>query len=152
MLGALHSGVASLDTGVLLLRLVVGVFFTLSGWHKLFVPARHQSLVNTLAADHVPLIRINQWFVPAVEFGAGMALTIGLFAPFAALLLIGICTVACAVDGVPRITSRFAPIDKADWLDDLLYLPEVLYLVMLVVVVLAGPGQYSVDALMYSLH
>jgi hypothetical protein len=39
------------------------------------------------------------------------------------------------------------PIDRADYLDDVLYLPEVLYLVMLVVVLLAGPGPLRLDSI-----
>ncbi|MFZ0652356.1 MAG: hypothetical protein WAZ97_15980, partial [Pseudolabrys sp.] len=36
--------------------------------------------------------------------------------------------------------------DRADYVGDVLYLPEVLYLVMLVVVVLAGPGPLRLDS------
>ena len=137
------------DVGVLLTRVIVGVFFAISGWHKLFVPSRHDSMVATLVTDKVPFIRFNEWFVPGVELAAGIALTVGLFTPLAALLLIAICAVAGAVDGVPSIATKYHPIDKADWLDDLFYLPEVLYVAMLVVVIAAGPGHYSLDRLLF---
>ena len=39
------------------------------------------------------------------------------------------------------------PIDRADYLDDVLFLPDVLYLVMLVVVVLAGQGPLRLDSI-----
>ena len=55
------------------------------------------------------------------------------------LRLFTVCIVATCVDGLNRIRS-YQPIDKADWLDDVLYLPEVLYCLMALVIVLAGPG------------
>jgi uncharacterized membrane protein YphA (DoxX/SURF4 family) len=128
-------------TGVALTanRAAVGVFFAFSGYHKLFNRDRHASLVATLEADHVPLVRVNQWFVPTVEFIGGIAVSIGFFAPVAALLLVAICCVATCVDGLNRIKAEH-PIDWADYCDDLLYLPEVLLAVMLIVVIGAGPG------------
>jgi uncharacterized membrane protein YphA (DoxX/SURF4 family) len=120
-------------------RAAVGVFFAFSGYHKVFNRARHEALVSTLNKDGVPLVRINQWFVPIVELTAGSAVAMGLYAPMCAFFLVAICMVATCLDGVERIKD-WAPIDWADWCDDLLYLPEVLLGVMLVVVIGAGPG------------
>ena len=39
------------------------------------------------------------------------------------------------------------PIDEADRIDDWLYLPETLYAFMLIIIISAGPGPYSIDAL-----
>lgn len=33
------------------------------------------------------------------------------------------------------------------WLDDFLYLPEVLYVMILVWLIFSGPGRYSIDGL-----
>jgi hypothetical protein len=49
-------------------------------------------------------------------------------------------------DGIKRIAD-WRPIDRSDWLDDVLYLPEVLYARLLLSVILAGPGPYGLDAL-----
>jgi uncharacterized membrane protein YphA (DoxX/SURF4 family) len=43
------------------------------------------------------------------------------------------------------------PIDEADRIDDFLYLPETLYAFMLLMVVSAGAGPYSLDAVVLSL-
>jgi uncharacterized membrane protein YphA (DoxX/SURF4 family) len=43
------------------------------------------------------------------------------------------------------------PIDKADRIDDWLYQPEILYVFMLITVVSAGAGPYSLDALILGL-
>jgi uncharacterized membrane protein YphA (DoxX/SURF4 family) len=83
--------------------------------------------------------------VPTVEFAAGFAVVIGFLAPLAALGLLFISFVAIATTGPQRI--KFSkPIDKADRIDDWLYLPEILYIFMLITVVPAGAGPY-LDAL-----
>ena len=71
----------------------------------------------------------------------------GMLAPLAALGLLMICLVAVHTSGKRRVISSM-PIDRADYVDDVLYLPEVLYLVMLVVVVLAGPGPLRLDSVL----
>ena len=124
----------------------VSVFFTISGFHKLFNRQRHAVFVRELVADRVPRLGFNQWFVPSVEFSGGLALLTGMLAPLAALGLLVICLVAVHTSGKRRVISSL-PIDRADYLDDVLYLPEVLYLVMLVVVVLAGPGPLRLDSI-----
>ena len=58
--------------------------------------------------------------------------------------------VALATSGRQRI-KLYKPIDEADRIDDWLYLPETLYAVMLIVVVLAGAGPYSIDAVILGL-
>ena len=88
--------------------------------------------------------------MPLVEFSAGGAVVIGLIAPLAAFGLLVIILVAIATTGRERIKA-YNPIDKADRIDDWLYLPETLYAVMLIVVILSGAGPYSLDAAILSL-
>ena len=57
---------------------------------------------------------------------------------------------AVAIDGIKRIPA-WQPIDRADWLGDFLYLPESLYCIGLAVVMLAGPGPWSIDAMIATL-
>jgi uncharacterized membrane protein YphA (DoxX/SURF4 family) len=132
--------------GLTLLRVVLGLFFAISGYHKLFNRQRHASLVATLQSCHVPFIRFNQWWVPLVEFFGGLALLSGILAPLAAAGLIVECSIAVCTDGRKRV-SGYQPIDRADWLDDLLYLPEMLYVVGLLVIITAGPGPFTIPAL-----
>jgi len=122
----------------------------LSGYHKLFNAERHRLIVDELKALRVPAVGFNQWRVPFVEFAAGGAVFIGLFAPFAALGLLVLILVAIATSGPQRI-KLYKPIDEADRIDDWLYLPETLYAVMLIMVVSAGAGPYSLDALILGL-
>ena len=120
----------------------------LSGYHKLFNAERHRLIVDELKALGVPAVGFNQWWVPLVEFTAGGAILIGLLAPLAALglLVIILVAVAVATSGRQRI-KLYKPIDEADRIDDWLYLPETLYAFMLIIVVSAGAGPYSLDAL-----
>lgn len=148
ILSLLSHGFALPDLGLMIPRTAVGLFFAISGYHKLFNPARHARLVKTLTEDNVPCVAFNQWWVPGWEFVAGTMLTLGLFTTFSAATLAIVCLVACACEAAGKV-AKYGPIDMADVLDDYLYLPEVLYLVMLVAIALTGPGAYSLDAVVW---
>ena len=146
----LFAGIGWTDLAMTLNRIAVGAFFMLSGFHKLFNAERHRVFAEELRSLHVHAVGINQWWVPLVEFSAGGAVLIGLLAPLAALGLLVIILVAMATSGRQRI-KIFKPIDEADRIDDWLYLPETLYAFMLIIIVSAGAGPYSLDALILSL-
>jgi len=146
----LFTGLGWTELAITLNRIAVGAFFMLSGFHKLFDAPRHRTFVDELKALGVPAVGFNQWWVPLVEFSAGGAVLIGLLAPLAALGLLVIILVAMATSGRQRI-KIFKPIDEADRIDDWLYLPETLYAFMLIIIVSAGAGPYSLDALILSL-
>lgn len=150
MITILFAGIGWADIALTLNRIAVGMFFMLSGYHKLFNPQRHRAFADELRGLGVHAIGFNQWWVPTIEFSAGSAVVIGLLAPLAALGLLVITVVAIATSGPQRI-KIYKPIDEADRLDDWLYLPEILYAFMLIVVVSAGAGPYSLDALILSL-
>jgi len=135
----MQDGMGFASAGLTLNRLALGTFFTISGWHKLFNPQRHATIAETMTKLHIPFPNFNCWFVPAVEFAGGVALLTGILSPLAALGLFIICFVAVCTDGIRRIPA-YKPLDKAEWLDDLLYLPEVLYIFGLLIVMIAGPG------------
>lgn len=139
------SGTGHLGVALLVMRLFLGLFFAISGAHKLLVPQRHEQLLRVFAASHIPAPWFMQWFVPGVEFLGGLALVLGLLTPIAAAGVAVICVVAACTDGVNRIRS-WHPIDRADVVDDVLYLPEVLYVMMLLTLAVAGPGPWSLDA------
>ncbi len=150
MIHILFGGVGWTDIAFTLNRIAVGMFFMFSGYHKLFNAERHRVFADELRSLHVHAVGINQWWVPLVEFSAGSAVVIGLFAPLAALGLLAIIIIASATSGRERIKA-FKPIDRADRLDDWLYLPETLYAFMLIMVISAGAGPYSLDAAILSL-
>src|SRR3954454_1925463 len=133
------NGIGWADMALTLNRVAVGIFFMFSGYHKLFNVQRHRMLFEEMLALHLVAIRINQWWVPAVEFAAGSAVFIGLLTPLAALGLLVIVMVASVTSGRVRIKS-YQPIDRADRIDNWLYLPEILYAFMLIIFVTAGAG------------
>src|SRR5580698_9782125 len=146
MKNILFNGVGWIDLAITLNRIAVGAFFMLSGYHKLFNAERHRTFANELKGLGVHAVGFNQWWVPSIEFSAGAAVVVGLLAPLAALGLLFIIIVAIATSGRQRI-KLYKPIDRGDRIDDWLYLPETLYAFMLIVVISAGAGPYSIDAL-----
>jgi uncharacterized membrane protein YphA (DoxX/SURF4 family) len=150
MLDLLFAGVGWTDLALTLNRIAVGAFFMLSGYHKLFDAERHRTFVDELKALGVPALGFNQWWVPLVEFSAGAGVLVGLLAPLAALGLLVVILVAIATTGRQRI-AVYKPVDEGDRIDDWLYLPETLYAVMLIIVISAGAGPYSLDAMILGL-
>ena len=77
-----------------------------------------------------------------VEFVSGSLLTVGFFSsPACAALLIDmiVAILTNTLATVPKGLSRL------NWLDDVLYLPEVLYVLFFVWLICSGPGKFSVD-------
>lgn len=138
------TGLAAYDLASFVDRLALGGFFVISGAHKAFHPKRRASLAETFRADGVysPGMMLA---IPAGELLGGLAVLAGFLTPFAAAGLILICTGACFLDGLKRIKGM-SPLDRFDALDDLLYLPETLYVLMLVTLILLGPGKWSLDS------
>ena len=150
MINILFNGVGWTDIALTLNRIAVGLFFMISGYHKLFNAQRHRILADELKGLGIHAVGFNQWWVPSVEFAAGAAVAIGLLAPLAALGLLFISLVAIVTSGPQRIKVMH-PIDKADRIDNWLYLPELLYVFMLILVISAGAGPYSLDAVIFGL-
>lgn len=133
------------DWALMLNRMAVGAFFATSGYHKLFNRQRHATVTETLKDCGVPDIALMQWFVPMVEFLGGIAVTLGCMSRLAALPMMAVLAVAILTDGVRRVKG-YHPIDPADTLCDVLYLPETLMGVMLLTVAIAGPGAMALTA------
>jgi len=124
-------------------RLLIGIFFCISGGTKLFVPAQFSLMEQTLAQSHIPYPHANALFVSLVEFACGAGLLLGLLTPLCALGLLVTMIIAIATNRIQSINSSGA----LAWLDDFLYLPEVLYVIILVWLIFSGPGRYSIDGL-----
>jgi len=124
-------------------RILIGIFFFISGGTKLLVPARFTMMEHTLAESHIPFPHANAFFVSLLEFAAGAGLAVGLLTPLCALVLAVDMIVAVATNRIHSIQAS----GVLAWLDDFLYLPEVLYLMILVWLMFSGPGRYSLDGL-----
>jgi putative oxidoreductase len=129
-------------------RILIGIFFCISGGTKFFVPAQFRVLEQTLIQSHIPFPHANALFVSMVEFACGAGLALGLLTPLSAAMLAGDMLVAIATNRIHSIQSS----GILAWLDDFLYLPEVLYILILVWLIFSGPGRYSVDGLVFGVE
>ena len=132
--------------GIFLARVAVGLLFFLSGRGKLFVPERREQMRQTLNEAHVPFVEFNVLLVSIVEFVGGLLLVFGALTPLACLMVGGVMLVALATIAVPNIKAP----PLLGWFAEFLYLPEVLYLVILIWLFFSGPGWLSVDHLIAS--
>ncbi len=128
-------------------RIATGVFFVFSGYHKLTNAERRATFVGTLQSCGIPFLPVMQWFVPSVEFLGGLGVAFGFLTPLAALGLAVICVVAACADGLRRVKT-WGAIDRLDVIDDVLYLPEVLYVLLLALFIANGAGPFSLDAIL----
>src|SRR5215469_3207444 len=124
-------------------RVLTGVFFCISGGTKLLVPSRFSEIQQTMIQSHIPFPHASALFVSLVEFACGAGLALGLLTPVCAAMLAGDMIVAIATNRIHSIQAS----GVLAWLDDFLYLPEVLYVLILVWLIFSGPGRYSLDGL-----
>ena len=124
-------------------RVLIGVFFCISGGTKLFVRAKFSAMEQTLIQSHIPFPRANAIFVSVVEFASGAGLVVGLLTPLCAVGLVVDMIVAIATNRIHSIQAT----GVLGWVDDFLYFPEVLYVLILVWLIFSGPGHYSLDGL-----
>jgi len=127
---------------ILLVRVSIGLFFAISGSNKLFAAGGIKPVYDTLVQAKVPFPRQTAYFVASVEFVCGSLLAVGfLSSPAGVALLIDmiVAILTNTLATVPKGLSRL------NWLDDVLYLPEVLYVLFFVWLICSGPGKFSVD-------
>lgn len=79
MLRYLFTGLGLPEMALAINRVAVGLFFLLSGYHKLFNVQRHTALVLTLRSAGLPRVIVLQSLVPGAEFSGGFAVAIGPF-------------------------------------------------------------------------
>ncbi len=127
---------------IVLVRVLIGLFFAISGANKLFVTGGTKPVYETLVQAKVPFPRQTAYFVSGVEFFCGSLVAVGLLStPACAALMIDmiVATVTSALSTIPKGLSPLK------WLDDVLYLPEVLYVLFFIWLICSGPGRFSAD-------
>jgi len=127
---------------ILLVRVSIGLFFAISGANKLFVTGGTKPVYETLVQAKVPFPHQMAYFVSSVEFVCGSLVTLGfLSSPACAALMIDMI-VATLTSAISTLPKGLAPLS---WLDDFLYLPEVLYVLFFIWLICSGPGKFSID-------
>ncbi len=127
---------------ILLVRVSIGLFFAISGANKLFVAGGTKPVYDTLVQAHVPFPQQTAYFVAGVEFVCGSLLTVGFLSSAASAALLIDMTVATLTNAISTLPKGLSPLS---WLDDFLYLPEVLYVLFFIWLICSGPGRFSVD-------
>jgi putative oxidoreductase len=130
---------------ILLVRVSIGLFFAISGANKLFVAGGTKPVYDTLVKAKVPFPRQTAYFVASVEFVGGSLVTVGFLSSPACVALLVDMIVATLTSGVATLPKGLSLLN---WLDDFLYLPEVLYVLFFVWLICSGPGRLSVDYLL----
>jgi putative oxidoreductase len=127
---------------ILLVRVSIGLFFAISGANKLSLAGGTKPVFETLVKANVPFPRQTAYFVAGVEFVCGSLLTVGFLSSPACVTLLIDMIVATLTSALSTLPKRLSPLN---WLDDLLYLPEVLYVLVFIWLICSGPGKISVD-------
>jgi putative oxidoreductase len=127
---------------ILIVRVSIGLFFAISGANKLFVAGGTKPVYDTLVKAKVPFPRQTAYFVASVELIAGSLVALGLLSSPACAALLVDMTVAIVTEAISTIPKNLSPLN---WLDDFLYLPEVLYVLFFIWLICSGPGKFSID-------
>ena len=137
-------GSSDLDQyAILLVRVSLGLFFAISGANKMFVAASTHTMYETLVAAKVPFPHQIAYFVSGVEFVGGSLLTVGFLSSPACVALLVDMLVAILTTKLSAMPKGLSPLN---WLDDFLYLPEVLYVLFFIWLICSGPGKFSADS------
>jgi putative oxidoreductase len=127
---------------ILLVRVSIGLFFAISGANKLFVAGGTKPVYDTLVKAKVPFPQLTAYFVSGVEFICGSLVAVGFLSSAACLALMIDMVVAILTNAISTLPKGLSPLS---WLDDFLYLPEVLYVLFFIWLICSGPGKFSVD-------
>ena len=120
-----------LSSALLVLRIVVGVAFVLHGWPKIREP------FGWMAPPALPAAL--QALAAVAEFFGGVGLVLGLLTPLVAMGIA--CTMAVAV-------ARHVLVKRDPFLGG--YELAAVYLSVAVLVLLAGPGRFSLDRALWA--
>ncbi|MGC2209802.1 MAG: DoxX family protein [Candidatus Korobacteraceae bacterium] len=127
---------------ILLVRVSIGLFFAISGANKLFVAGGMKVIYETLVKARVPFPHQTAYFVSGVEFVCGSLVAVGFFSSPACMALLIDMVVATLTSALSTMPKGLSPLS---WLDDFVYLPEVLYVLFFFWLICSGPGKFSVD-------
>jgi putative oxidoreductase len=114
----------------------------ISGANKLFVAGGTKPVYETFVEAKVPFPQQVAYFVSGVEFVGGSLLTVGFLSSPACVALLIDMIVAVLSNTLSTMPKGLSPLS---WLDDFLYLPEVLYVLFFIWLICSDPGKFSVD-------
>jgi putative oxidoreductase len=126
-----------MNTGLLILRLVLGLLLIGHGSQKLFGVLGGHGLAGTSGFFHAVGFRpgrLMAWTAGASELGAGLLLAVGLLTPLAAAVVVGTLFVASSVHWKAGLWAQNGGFELA-----------MFYALVAAVLAFTGPGAYSLD-------
>lgn len=159
-MSAFIHGFGATDVVQLIVRILLGVFFVLARFRFFYDPSkpvgerwgnrqRHESLTNKMV--HCGLRnKPFAWacFVAIVEVLAGLGVLFGLLTWISALGLLIITLVGTRCTARQKVFEQ-NPVDCVDICSAYLWRVEGLYIGFALLILLGGPGAYSLDALLW---
>ncbi|ASK29352.1 DoxX family membrane protein [Chryseobacterium sp. T16E-39] len=128
-------------------RILIGLFFFIAGFNKLFHPIFQGYMFNTISNIGFPFPGFTANFTAFCECIFGLFLMIGLWTRISSVFLIIIILVALFTHDLASIPKELIPIkpetgvyemDPFTWLSYFLYLPQTLYLLFLMMFLSQG--------------
>ncbi len=119
-------------------RLLLAMIFVMAGVMKLVSPILGDVWSGQLLAANLPFYSLTRWTVPFVEIGVGVALTVGLYARLASVIVMGIMVAATYVHLVVDDPTLF-PLQPSEPVVPLIVLLMSAYIVW------RGAGAWSAD-------
>ncbi len=147
------------DAASLLARIALGGFYVLARFRSFYDPSKpagcrafNRSRFNSLRSK---LCRCGfthhldawTWLAASVEVFGGLAIVIGFLTPVAAVALL-LLTVRATICTAWQKVSEQNPVDRLDCVSCYLWRVEGLYIALATIVLLIGPGSYSVDSVL----
>ncbi len=119
-------------------RLLLAIVFVMTGVMKLVVPTLAEAWSGQLLAANLPFYSLTRWTMPFVEIGVGVALTVGVHARLASVIVMGIMVPAIYVHLVVDDPTLF-PLQPSEPVVPIMVLLMSAYLVW------RGAGAWSAD-------
>lgn len=124
-----------------LLRVYLGVMFTLHGYIKLFVPGALPSTATFFSLIGIPMANVAAVIVALAEFTGGILLVLGLFTKITSFVLLIEMLIAFAK---VHLNMGFFVSQKAYGYEYIL-----LIIVVLIVLLVNGPGNLSAGKMLF---
>lgn len=148
------------DVALLILRLMLGGFFVFARFRWIydpsrpdapwFNPARRHHLEEKLCSCGYSRHPYLSGFVALTEIFGGLGVIVGLLTPLALLGLLGVLACATRCTAYAKVCEQ-NPVDCWDCVSCYLWRVEGIYIAVTLALLLLGPGNLSLDAVVAAL-
>ncbi|TZF98649.1 DoxX family protein (plasmid) [Chryseobacterium panacisoli] len=135
-------------------RILIGLFFFVAGFNKLFHPVFQGYMLNTISTIGFPFPQFTANFTAFCECIFGLFLMLGFWTRISSVFLMIIILVALFTHDLGTIPKELIPVkpetgvyemDPFTWLSYFLYLPQMLYLLFLLLFLFQGCTGFGID-------